>query len=81
MSQYEQTFSHHDVYVGWSKGLQGHWTRRYVSGFAYDSHVFGPAPDSLYPDASIPTDRKFVYPFVGIELLQNEYVTHETSTK
>lgn len=74
-SQYQHTFAQHEAYVGWSKGLRDNWSRRYVSGVGYNAHEFGLAPDSLSPDALIPPDRRFVYPFVGIELLQDDYET------
>lgn len=74
-SQFEHRFKNLEGHFGWSKGLEGDWTRRYVAGFAYDAHEFGVAPDSTYLATALPVDRKYVYPFLGVELLQNDYVT------
>jgi len=75
LSQYEHRFASHEAYVGWSKGLQGGWTRRYVSGIGYDSHEFGPAPGGADAGALVPGDRRFVFPFAGVEWLQDDYDT------
>lgn len=74
-SQYEHSSVRHEAYYGWSSGLQGNWTRRYLSGVHYDSHEFGPAPDDLYPSTLIPENRRFAAPFVGIEIVQNDFAT------
>ena len=74
-TQYEHSFARHETYVGWSAGLKNNWSRRFVTGVGVDSHQYAPAPDDLYPDIPLPDDRKFVYPFVGVEFLQDDYET------
>ena len=74
-AQFEHTFAKHDVYMGWSNGLKDGWTRRVFSGVGLESSEYGVAADSLYPQADIPDNRRFVYPFVGIEYLQDDYIT------
>ena len=73
--QFELTSSKHEFHVGWSKGLQDNWSKRFFGGVGFDSREYGPVLDGLYPSSTIPGDKQFVYPFVGIELLQNDYVT------
>ena len=61
------------VYGGWSSGVQNGWVRRWSSGFTYDEHNFGPA--SNWSGVSlIPEDRRFLYPWVQFDLIQDDYV-------
>jgi len=73
-AQFERTFAKHDFYAGWSRGLQDGWTRRFFSGVGFETSEYGSVPDGLFPQAPIPDDRRFVYPFVGMEFLQDDYV-------
>jgi outer membrane protein assembly factor BamA len=74
-AEFEYSFAKHDIYLGWSDGLKDGWTRRLFSGVGLESGEYGAATDSLYPQPDIPDDRRFVYPFVGVEYLQDDYVT------
>jgi hemolysin activation/secretion protein len=74
VARYEHTFDRHDAFYGWSSGLHGGWVRRYQAGVAYEDHSFDAVAADQLPLAQLPTDRRFVYPFAGIEILQNEYV-------
>ncbi len=73
--QFELSSAKHEFHMGWSNGLQDNWSKRYFTGVGFDSREYGPVIDGLYPASTIPDDKRFVYPFVGIELLQNDYVT------
>ena len=57
---------------GWSSGLSRGWVRRLSVGAAYTDNEFSPAAD---PRSALvlPEDRKLVYPFVDLELLQDAY--------
>lgn len=60
-------------YAGWSSGLIQGWTRRLSVGWTYDQHHF--APSSLWSGPTLlPADRKFVYPWVQLAWVQNQYV-------
>jgi outer membrane protein assembly factor BamA len=61
-----------DIGGGFSEGLHDGWTTRYLSGFRYDARDFAALPEQ--PDASIPADRVVAYPWVGIEVMQDEFV-------
>lgn len=63
----------HEFSKGWSRGLHGDWTTRYTAGVGYDRHRYGIVEDSEYPAIALPEDRTLLYPFVGIEFLQNKY--------
>jgi outer membrane protein assembly factor BamA len=61
-----------EVYRGWSQGLQNGWTRRWTIGATYDESVFDAAPG--WTGASLlPQDRKLVYPWVGFDLIQDDF--------
>ena len=74
-AQFEYTHANHKAWLGWSEGLNDGWTRRVISGVGFESAAYGPALDSGYPQVDLPDDRNFVYPFVGVEYLQDDYVT------
>ena len=72
MQMQEQKF---EIGGGFSEGLHDGWTTRYLSGFRYDARDFQALPDQ--PGASIPSDRVVAYPWVGLEVMQDEFVaTH-----
>jgi outer membrane protein assembly factor BamA len=61
-----------DIGGGFSEGLHDGWTTRWLGGLRYDARDFQALPSE--PDASIPADRVVAYPWVGIEVLEDEYV-------
>lgn len=62
-----------DLQKGWSKGLHNGWTKRLTAGLAYDDHKFSAVTDTGYPSLLIPENRSLLYPYVGIEWLQDRY--------
>jgi hypothetical protein len=70
--RHEQRFV--SAFGGWSDGLRDGWVRRYTAGIVYDDNQFSDVIDGTLP-AVIPADRKLVYPFLGIELLENRFET------
>ena len=64
------------VYLGWSAGLKDGWVRRWTAGVVYDENKFSPVPEPILPQA-IPDDRRLVYPFIGIEILQDKFEKSE----
>ncbi len=74
-AQFEHKFDTHEAWFGWSDGLTDNWSRRFLVGVGYDAHEYNTLSDGLYPQAQIASDRRYLYPFVGIELLQDDYVT------
>jgi outer membrane protein assembly factor BamA len=60
------------VFGGWSSGVQDGWVRRWTGGFTYDEHNFEPV---VWDGPSIaPVDRRFLYPYVQFDLIQDDYV-------
>ena len=62
-----------EVGGGISSGLHDGWTVRYLGGFRYDARAF--ATRSNEPDVTIPDDRTVAYPWVGIEMLEDSYLS------
>jgi outer membrane protein assembly factor BamA len=57
---------------GVSHGLVDGWTTRYLFGVRYDDRAY--TLDSSAPDALIPEDRRYVYPYAGVQWLEDAYI-------
>lgn len=62
------------VFGGRSSGLTGGWVRRYTAGITFDDRKFLETAEGRFP-LLLPEDRRLVYPFVGIELLEDRFET------
>ena len=62
----------HSAFIGWSAGLQDGWVRRWTVGAVHDERTFTNVDNGTLP-ALLPSDRKLVYPFIGIEWLQDKF--------
>ncbi|HET9474206.1 MAG TPA: hypothetical protein VFO82_09950, partial [Steroidobacteraceae bacterium] len=65
---------HATVYLGRSGGLVDGWARRFITGVSLDEHAFGSAPGFDAP-LLLPADRKFVYPWIGAEWVEDAFET------
>ena len=73
VDQFQDKHESAQIYAGWSQGLQNGWVRRWSSGISYDEHLFTPV--STWTGVSaIPQDRRFVYPWVQFDLVQDDYL-------
>lgn len=73
-AEFRQERQYYTAWGGWSNGLEDGWVRRYTAGVVFDTNRFSNVIDATLP-AAIPADRKFVYPFFGIEILQDSFET------
>ncbi len=73
VSEYRHQEKNSRLFVGWSDGLQNRYTRRYVVGLAFEQHDFSAFDDSTLAAGPVPANRKFFYPYVGFELLEDEF--------
>jgi hypothetical protein len=64
------------AYAGWSAGLQNGWVSRWSAGAAYTERHFFPVPSWTGPTL-LPQDRRFLYPWIRFDLLQDHYVELE----
>jgi len=69
-------FAHSDelyeFYGGVSHGLRNGWVTRWTAGVTYDSDHFEPVPGEELGGV-LPGDRELVYPWVGVEWVQDAY--------
>ncbi len=69
-------FEHRDKLVsiegGWSRGLVGGRTRRWLLGLTDAEDRFGPSDNGVGP-RFLPADRKLVYPWFGIQIVGDEF--------
>ena len=72
INQFHDTHHFVESYFGWSHGLQDGWVRRWRAGVTYDEHLFNPLASWTGPTL-VPEDRKFAYPWVEFDLLQDSY--------
>jgi outer membrane protein assembly factor BamA len=70
--RHEESFA--EIRGGVSAGLVNGWTRRWHAGFRYDNNEFAIEPGRV-PPAELPPDRKLVYPWVGLSLIEDRYHT------
>jgi outer membrane protein assembly factor BamA len=72
IDQFQQHARRASISGGWSSGLVDGWTHRWTTGLSYDETRFDTSPYWSGP-TTIPQDRKFVYPWMGIELVQDDF--------
>jgi len=73
IDQFQDLHQGAQVFGGWSSGLQNGWVRRWSTGITYDEHLFSPLVSWTGPPA-IPEDRRFVYPWVQFDLVQDDFL-------
>jgi hypothetical protein len=79
-AEYRHERDFHTAFGGWSRGLRNGWVRRWSAGFVYDDNQFSEALDPTLP-AVIPGDRKLVYPFLGLEILEDDFSTSSNTNQ
>lgn len=60
------------TYFGLSQGVVDGWTRRITAGLTLDEHAFDRVDEST---TLLPRNRKFVYPWVGVEWIEDAFET------
>jgi len=73
-AEYRHERERYSAFGGWSAGLRDGWVRRYTTGMVLDDNSFSEIVDGTLPSA-IPEDRDLLYPFFGLELLQDQFET------
>lgn len=71
---YKSETATHSAFRGWSSGLKDGWARRWTTGIVYDDRDFSAVRNGQL-QSLVPEDRKLVYPFLGFELLQDNFQT------
>lgn len=73
IDQFHDHNRYDQIYGGWSNGLQGDWVQRVSVGWTYDEDLFAPVSTWIGP-TFLPENRRFSYPWVEYDLLQDDYV-------
>ena len=60
------------AYGGWSAGLRDGWVARWSGGVTLDERQASDA-EGAAPAVLLPADRRLVYPWVGVEVVQDDY--------
>lgn len=71
-AEYQHERDYMSAFGGWSRGLQEGRVRRWTAGIVHDDNRFSPVPNPTLPTA-MPRDRKLVYAFIGLELLEDQF--------
>jgi len=71
-AEFSQEVERYTLFGGRSRGLQNGWVRRWTAGMVYDDNRFEPVEGGLLP-VVVPENRKLVYPFIGFELLEDDF--------
>lgn len=70
---YRQDESFFDAWVGWSGGLRNSWVRRWRLGIVHHDNRFAEPPNGVRA-GPVPTDRKLVYPYISVDILEDEFI-------
>lgn len=73
-AEYRHKRAYDSLFGGWSRGLRNGRVRRWTAGFVYDDNRFSAVGTPQLPQA-VPQDRKLVYPFVGLEYIEDNFKT------
>lgn len=73
-AEYRHARDYFSVFGGRSRGVENGWVRRFTAGLIYDDNAFSPEPDASLPTV-LPENRRLAYPFIGFELVEDDYVT------
>lgn len=73
-AEYQHERRYFSANGGWSKGLANGLVRRWTVGVVHDDNDFSPVPNPTLPPAT-PENRKLVYAFAGIEIVEDEFET------
>ncbi len=72
IDKFREEITAFSVWGGWSRGLRGQRTRRWLLGVTSDESRFSEAPDFGAP-LLLPRDRKLVYPWVGVQIAEDDF--------
>jgi hemolysin activation/secretion protein len=73
VDQFNDDERSYELSGGVSSGLQNGWATRWLFGMRYDRNLFVPTPNTSMPASPLPPDRTLSYPFVGFDLLRDNY--------
>jgi outer membrane protein assembly factor BamA len=73
VDQFNDNQTTYELSGGVSSGLVDGWSKRLLFGMHYDQNLFVPTPGTTLPAIPLPPDRTLSYPFVGFDVIQDNY--------
>ncbi len=73
VDQFDDNETSYELSGGVSKGLDNGWVTRWLFGVRYDRNLFVTTATTSLPPAQLPPDRTLAYPFVGFDVLQDDF--------
>jgi hemolysin activation/secretion protein len=73
VDQFNDDETSYELSGGLSKGVANGWVTRWTFGARYDHSLFVPTPVTTLPALQLPPERILSYPFVGFDVLQDDY--------
>ena len=80
IAEYRHERRNYSAWGGLSAGLRDGWARRWTAGVVYDDNRFSDVRSPALPQV-LPEDRKLVYPYLGFELVEDEYQKSRNSNQ
>jgi outer membrane protein assembly factor BamA len=71
--QFQHDEQRYEIGGGWSSGLIGGASRRWLAGWRYDKDRFGAAVGSATPAVVLPSDRILSYPYVTFQYVEDNF--------
>lgn len=75
VDQFQTHENYSTIYWGRSGGLRDGWARRLSVGLTYEDHAFEAVPGAPAAPALLPSDRTLVYPWIGVEWVEDAFYT------
>lgn len=72
VAEYQQDSNYYSAFGGWSTGLRDGWAWRWTAGIVYDDQQFSEVLEPTLQNV-LPDDRRLVYPFIGLEILEDDF--------
>ena len=73
VDQFKDNETSYQLSGGISSGLVDGWVNRLLFGMTYDRNIFVSTRLTATPAKELPPDRTLSYPFVGFDILQDDY--------
>jgi len=74
LDAFTTTTDRFEIYGGRSNGLRDGWATRWLAGVRYEDSRFSQSADQSLV-APLPQDRKLIYPWLGMEWIEDDFVT------
>ncbi|WP_338590456.1 hypothetical protein VXM60_19675 [Shewanella khirikhana] len=71
VNEFEHSVDYINLRYGWLASKDNGHLSRWIVGITEDKHSF--EKTDVYPDADLPQDRDFLYPWVGWQYIQDDY--------